>query len=359
MSEQHIWNCRICGFGVAEGPALEFMKRGHHPNALGNDSPNKGTAYCPHCEDETLRHPSPTPATGVEAAKKRYLALRFAYINAVSGNASMNRSTQGDLMDGALDALIAAVRAEVYESPVAAALHSATLDRAEAAERTIIELRQEKGRLHALLQNAHALIDPEQHHEINDQINAEFETCQQIHDRLAATITAQDEEIAALKTRIAVLRERFMVLFSSSFEVSPQSGLRHYNCDCLNADGAGRPVDDTATEQGIYCHRWVVLAEDAALVVAERDALLATTARLREQLGAGIAGIFSGEDKSQLADAIRAWDDENEKRVEAEVERDKALAANTEQSEQIEMLSKALAIAAGATSRTCRPRGDQ
>lgn len=36
-----VWDCRVCGFGVVEGRALDFVRQnGHHPNAQGNDSPN-------------------------------------------------------------------------------------------------------------------------------------------------------------------------------------------------------------------------------------------------------------------------------------------------------------------------------
>jgi hypothetical protein len=48
----------VCGFGVLEGRALEYVREnGYHRNALGNDSPNAGIAYCPYCDDETLRNP--------------------------------------------------------------------------------------------------------------------------------------------------------------------------------------------------------------------------------------------------------------------------------------------------------------
>lgn len=39
-----IWDCRVCGFGVVEGRALEYFRR-------------NGVAYCPYCDDETLRCP--------------------------------------------------------------------------------------------------------------------------------------------------------------------------------------------------------------------------------------------------------------------------------------------------------------
>lgn len=59
QSPAKIWDCRVCGFGVVEGKALDFIReKGSHPDALGNDAPNKGTAYCPYCDDETLRSPA-------------------------------------------------------------------------------------------------------------------------------------------------------------------------------------------------------------------------------------------------------------------------------------------------------------
>lgn len=59
-----VWDCRLCGFGVS-GPAVKWIAdNGYHRNALGNDSPNKGTAYCPYCDDETLRSPSPASPKG-------------------------------------------------------------------------------------------------------------------------------------------------------------------------------------------------------------------------------------------------------------------------------------------------------
>lgn len=53
-----IWDCRICGFGVREGAALEWIRtHGEHYNAVSEWVPNNGTAYCPTCSDETLRSP--------------------------------------------------------------------------------------------------------------------------------------------------------------------------------------------------------------------------------------------------------------------------------------------------------------
>lgn len=55
---RRIWDCRVCGFGVAEGAALTWIRdHGEHYNAVSEWVPNKGTAYCPKCSDETLRSP--------------------------------------------------------------------------------------------------------------------------------------------------------------------------------------------------------------------------------------------------------------------------------------------------------------
>ena len=40
--------------------------------------------------------------------------------------------------------------------------------------------------------------------------------------------------------------------------------LPRYNCDCLNADKDGAPTDDN----GVYCQRWIVLADDLAAALA-------------------------------------------------------------------------------------------
>jgi len=56
--DARVWDCRVCGFGVREGAALDWIRdHGEHYNARSEKVPNGGTAYCPTCSDETLRHP--------------------------------------------------------------------------------------------------------------------------------------------------------------------------------------------------------------------------------------------------------------------------------------------------------------
>jgi hypothetical protein len=68
--------------------------------------------------------------------------------------------------------------------------------------------------------------------------------------------------------------------------------VRRYNCDCLNATPDGRVAGDG--EEGVYCQRWVVLAEDCARVEAERDALARRVAELEDAVrwALGERGVF-------------------------------------------------------------------
>lgn len=114
--------CRICGRACAVivfGPAIAAY--GVHTDALHQpNQPNKGTAYCDHCEDETLViQDRPAPQTpdhsDVEQARKTLEASIVCLLQVSSGHVDeFGRRTE--LVEGevalALDALIAAVRRE-------------------------------------------------------------------------------------------------------------------------------------------------------------------------------------------------------------------------------------------------------
>lgn len=78
-----VWDCRVCGFAMLEGRALDWLRiHGTHQNTRMEIGRNAGIAYCPYCPDETLRSPAQAPQINpmpadMEALNTRLIAKAY------------------------------------------------------------------------------------------------------------------------------------------------------------------------------------------------------------------------------------------------------------------------------------------
>jgi len=119
--------CRICGRGASSKAAHRTIAtHGVHTDALHQPNrPNNGTAYCDQCEDETLVilsaplapavEPEPPKTETIEVARQRVDVAAEAFWPCADDAPNYGQLECG--WDAAIDALIAAVRAESSPAP--------------------------------------------------------------------------------------------------------------------------------------------------------------------------------------------------------------------------------------------------
>ncbi len=107
----------------------------------------------------------------------------------------------------------------------------------------------------------------------NETLRNAWQTSEQDRAAVLERIASETQARQEAERKHTEVFERHEGLLKSGSVVAPDPAMPRYVCDCLNADTDGRPIDDEHNDTGVYCSRWIVLAEDAdAALTAEREA---------------------------------------------------------------------------------------